>query len=276
MQLNREVIQNLGISEELKSTLMKACEILVQNDENIIGIVLIGSATQSKDFKVGQSDLDLCIYSDEIFEHKDSLPIIEKRIGPFEDILMNPRYLFDYAGERIESFASYNNVMIDLTWLPTTLPYIGKSFYDVPQDFLEIHIANIFQYGKLIFGDIPNQEHINQKFFPYYDENLRQARSKILEEMISSKIDNLQRRILNKDLEIFHNIESLRRLFFQWLFLREKQYPISYDKHLLNQLNKLNLSKKEQEDILCLTGSNIFNIADNFLNTINLLLKKKS
>ena len=188
---------------------------------------------------------------------------------------MYPNYVADYAGKRIESFVSIGNVMVDITWLPTTLPHIGRSFYDVPQDSLEIHIANLYKDGKLLIGNLPNEGTINQDFLPYYQEELRQTRLRILRDLILRKIENFKQKILKKDPDIFSSMGSLRKLFLQWLFIKKKQYPNSYEKYLSKQLEMLDLPFNMQNDILCLDGYDIFNIAGNFLDTIKILIEEE-
>ncbi len=273
MQLNKNVIQNLDIPQEYKKILEEFCNKLIKHEKSITGIVLIGSASRSGEFVLDKSDLDICIYSDQILEYKDYSKSFLDSIRKYSDkIIMSPRYIEDYMGKRIELCVSFGCVIIDITWLPTTLPLSGESFYDIPQDFLELHIASLYIHGKLLYGELPNKENILKNYFPYYDEKLRGKRIEILEKMIYTEVFFLQKYIDNKDSDIFCCLVKIRKIFFQWLFVSRKKYLVSYEKNIKKQLDSLNLPISFQKDILCIEGKDIFEISQRFLDTLIVLL----
>jgi hypothetical protein len=188
---------------------------------------------------------------------------------------MSPRQIEDFMGKRVEMCIAFGPTTIDITWLPSTLPIEGESFYDIPQDFLEIHIASLYLFGKILHGDIPNREHILKNYLPFYGENLRSKRMEILKKAIQAEALFLQKQIDNKNYDIFCYLAKFRKLFLQWFFISKRKYLVSYEKNIMKQLEQFSLSPVVRDTILCVEGADIFQISQNLLNLASSLIDEK-
>jgi predicted nucleotidyltransferase len=274
MNLNNERINTLEISSIYKQILTLVCHSLLEISKENQSIVLIGSASRSGDFNTGKSDIDLCVYNDRLFEKLEQLPALSEyfsKIG-FE-VLMPANFVQDYAGKRVEMFVSRDGLMIDLTWITTELPASGTAFFDIPQDYLEIHIANLFIHGKLLYGSQPNSEFAQKYYLPYLSEDIRKPRMKVIKSLLQSKLSSLDAKIANQDPEIFNALPRVQALFLQWFFLSQKIYPTSYSKYLTPQLKKTNMPENLFDSILCSKGENIYEIGLNLANAIKQILR---
>ena len=92
--------------------------------------------------------------------------------------------------------------------------------------------------------------------------------------MLAKKCQFLRLAINHTDRNIFRSLNKIQTIVLQWLFIKHRCYPWSYDKKIEMQLSEiLKLDKALIEKILCIDGQNIFDIAETFLKEIMMLVK---
>jgi tetratricopeptide (TPR) repeat protein len=123
-----------------------------------------------------------------------------------------------------------------------------RSWTTGPDEY-EIELGHSFVYCKLIFERNGSWTKSREKYFPYYDEDLRMKRLKEITKYCLNNIEHIEpyvkRGLYLQALKRFHNaIEE----FLQALFISRKVYPIDYDKWVKYELTEiLKLSKLYKE-----------------------------
>lgn len=233
---------------------------------NPIAIVMIGSNAHSRDMLFETSDIDIVIFSEDIGQQ-----VIKDSLHKF-DILMEPVYIKDYQGERIETFIDIDGKVLDITWTLPKKPEMGTTIHEILNGNFEIHIASIYQHGIPIYGEIPNIDYIRERYLPFYSDLHRQFRLAVIEDNMCPIVNLLTQKINMMDNDILDTLVIVRRIFLQWLFIFKRKYPFSYTKRVEKQLIELlNLEKEIVVKILCCEGADIFEIAYEFINIVKKL-----
>ena len=241
----------------------KSLEIIVDQLQGLYGfesIILIGSASRSNEFNSKFSDIDLCIYLkdfDKIVKDKKFKKTI---LGHFNNPVcdMEPRYISDFMGDRIEMRLFFLGVYFDLTWLPTRLPVLGKSFYDITLDMYELHIGSIFESGILLCSRGPFFQNTRSVVIPFFNEKLRLYRLSTLRKSLKPVLAQFAESISKRDKDVSARFFIVRKLLLQYLCLLKKVYPTSYIRNIDNLLDKLNLPEDYSNNILLLESCSFF------------------
>jgi hypothetical protein len=106
-----------------------------------------------------------------------------------------------------------------------------------PIDFFEVEIGNQICYAAMMYDSGKYFKQLQQKWLPYYDENLRLERLKTITVECSYDLDHIPFYI-KREL-YFHAVYILHKAFeeyLQALFIARKIYPLAYNKWIKYQL----------------------------------------
>lgn len=246
----KEKIDKIYLPKSEKNTLLKVVDSIVKSEINPIGITVIGSAIKPNKCCSGKSDIDICIHLDKKYQEEidELITTIENELSNISSIfLVKPRFIKDFKDARIETFIIINNITFDLTF-SFDYQYVGTSPYEVVRDNFEVHIGSIYVYGVNIYGKRPNED----KYLPYYNENLRKKRLHSLIEYIYSKIDKISNIRVNQarydELTVMY---KTRKVLLQYVFIQKRKYPWSLEKDIEMQLREiLKVNDKELKRLL--------------------------
>ena len=237
--------------EELKFFLLEKLGGLAINSAIFFGSSTIGEGY----FREGISDIDVCAFSDRM-NHDSYDAILDeiKKSLTRRTSDKSPILLRDHTADRIEFFMEFPDINIDMNIMPPGLPNIEKMSETASHDSLDLLFANFYQYGIPFIGETPLKDEINEKFLPFYDDDIRKRRLAVL----TTRVQKNNERVLS-DIErgcsVFDDVYRSRSYFLKWLFIFKKTYPISLTKHLDRQLEDLLGMNREEIDILQFGGN---------------------
>lgn len=128
-------------------------------------------------------------------------------------------------------FAHLHLDIIDGNYVPT-LPEIGG-----PIDYFEIEIGNQICYSAPMNDPGSYFKELQNKWLPYYDEELRLQRLQVIKETCNYDLDHVP--FLIKRQLYFHAFDILCKAFqkyLQTLFITNSVYPIAYNKWIKEQV----------------------------------------
>lgn len=113
---------------------------------------------------------------------------------------------------------------------------VKRGWTDGPDSF-ELEIGNSFAYSKLVFEKDEYFTKAKAKYFPYYDEELRQNKLKEALKFCENDIGHIEP-MVKRGLyfHAFSRLYDATKEFLQALFISKKVYPIAYDKWIKKQL----------------------------------------
>lgn len=106
-----------------------------------------------------------------------------------------------------------------------------------PIDFFEVEIGNQICYSAPMHDPGPYYEMLKRKWLPYYDENLRNKRLRMVENACHYDLDHIPL-LLKREL-YFHAFDTLCKAFQKFLmalFIENRTYPIAYNKWIKEQV----------------------------------------
>jgi hypothetical protein len=112
--------------------------------------------------------------------------------------------------------------------------------FDVTRDEFETTIGNLFVYARVLYARGSGYKRLRQKYVPFYDPKLRETRLSATVGEFRYKIWKTQwlaRR--GEYLAAFDTLLESRRIFLQYLFIRNRKYPIDYSKWIEYQCNQI-------------------------------------
>ncbi|MFA7300943.1 MAG: hypothetical protein WC069_01350 [Candidatus Shapirobacteria bacterium] len=250
----------------------------LQNDLaelEITAAQIYGSSTWEKGFIPGISDIDICVYTDKfnILPPEEIISIIKKKDNNYTDKF--PTILRDHIANRIEFYISHPKIKFDITILPPEFPN-GKNIINTTSyDSFEMLVGTLYQHGIPLFGEIPDKQYVDDNYLPFYSDEIRTKRLKVLTNRIliySKRVDLLQK---NKDPDIIDHLYKTRTHFLKWLYIYLRKYPVSLYKHINYQLSDiLCLSQDEKNALLFLGKGDLFKLASNYLQISNKYLDR--
>ena len=192
---------------------------IFSKDKKVMSILLICSCARGKASK--DSCLDICILT----KNKDMKKIwnrfekIYTKIKEFKQLKKVGRY------SHIDFFASDGKIKI------------GKRDWTSGPDEYEIEIGNLFAYSVPLFDKNKYFEKLRKKYLPYYPETLRKKRLKEVKMYLFNNLDHIPLYVKRKlYFRSFNRLYNASKEFLQALFIKNKIYPISYDKWINEQL----------------------------------------
>jgi hypothetical protein len=106
-----------------------------------------------------------------------------------------------------------------------------------PGDSFEIEIGNQIVYSAPMNDAGPYFQELQNKWLPYYDEDLRSARLTAIQSACSYDLEHIP--VLIKRELYFHALDTLGKAFreyLQALFISHRRYPIAYNKWIKEQV----------------------------------------
>ena len=209
----------------------KAAKRLVEifsKEKSVMGILLIGSCARGKASK--DSCLDICI----IVKTKTDVKNIANR---FKEI-----YKKDKVFIELLNVGKYSHIDLEVT--NGKIKPIARGWTSGPDEY-ELSIGNIYFYSAILFDRNYYFERLKKEYVPYYGEGFRKDR---LEEVKKFMLNNLDHISLYVErglyFQAFKRLYDATREFLQALFIKNKVWPIAYDKWIKEQLVEI-LNKPE-------------------------------
>ncbi|MCL5010624.1 MAG: hypothetical protein M1127_00190 [Patescibacteria group bacterium] len=199
-----------------KKTFNLAVEFL-KTEKDVLALSLTGACAREEGSY--DSDIDLEIFTKNI----DTGKTILEKFDEFKSTLGTSSEVGKYFD-------------IDLCIGLADIKPIKRSWTDGPDNF-ELEIGNRFAYSQLIFERDDYFTKAKAKYFPYYDENLRQEKLKETIKFCENNIGHIEpyiRRGLY--FQAFKRLYDASKEFLQALFIHKKIYPIAYDKWVKKQI----------------------------------------
>ena len=118
-----------------------------------------------------------------------------------------------------------------------------------PIDYFEIEIGNQIRYSATMHNPGPYFQSLQNKWLPYYNEELRLQRLRMIIDACSYDLDHIPF-FVRRELyfQAFDQLWKAFQEYLQALFIANKTYPIAYNKWIKEQvakwLNKPELYKK--------------------------------
>ncbi len=240
----------------------------------IVSGLIYGSATYEKGFIEGLSDIDVCVFTNKMYtmDYNDIVDIIDKNTS-FDFIDKRPSIITDSIADRIEFYIKHPKIAIDVTIMAPEFPNIDDMENSVVHDSADMLLGAFYKYGIPLIGEISEKILIEEKFFPFYSEDLRKRRLEILEHRIKKYNERIKICIEREERDILDYIYRARLYFLKWLFIYKRKYPVNLYKHLEYQLSEiLDLSQEEIDKILFIGNENLFKLASKYLHLVNVYL----
>lgn len=213
---------------------------------NVSACVIYGSYCNKNNFIPEKSDIDIIVYLKEFTKENEHeiVDIIKNTGADFFD--RPPIILKDYIADRIEFYLQSKNVLFDVTILPNEFPKKDNLTDFACYDSLELLTSAIYLRGIPIYGDIPDEEYVKENFLPFYSDDLRSKRLKIMTNRINKYISNIENYALDDN--SFY-VNKIKDLFTKWLYIFYRKYPINLYKNIEESL-RLVLDLPEEEILL--------------------------
>jgi predicted nucleotidyltransferase len=219
-------------NQDYKMILTRLVEYFM-NYPGVYAIVLIGSVARGK--AVEGSCIDLFV-----FLHKKHLKLlastIASRIKAYS--LLNGQICY-YNGD-VEGGIEFGSIRVDLGFTDGDFKAYSENSFDMTRDEFETTVGNLLAYSIPLYQKGKKFQSLKQKYLPFYNDRLRNARLKGTAEEFSYKI--WKTRWLAKRGEYFSALEALleaQQIFLQHLFIKERKYPIDYTKWLKDQCSEI-------------------------------------
>lgn len=232
---------NLNLSPNAAAALESMRHILSQLPLSPLGLVAIGSVSLPGRWRPETSDIDLCIFVDNSWEEAitTAAQILRARLPSADvSITVPPHALIDLQNRRVEALVSHMGVSFDLTWLTGIDVYVGTSWYEIRRDYLELYIGNLYAYGIVLDGVRPPHPKFDT-VHPYYPEIIRTQRLDELRLGLRKALANLRELPPSDYVERIVRFNSALLAFLQALFIFNRTYPISYQKHIEYQMMEM-------------------------------------
>ena len=221
------------------------------NEFKISLVVLFGSATYPGCFSFETSDLDILVLTDLPVDDLDDIAKAVAERASFDESYKKPVVIRDQVGVRIEFLLLHNGIAIDCTIMSSLLPDRESLMETAVYDSADVLMGAIVKRGIVIAGDGGKLEEIGSKYEPYYDDELRAERLKILENYLQPKVVRIKELLKDGSPEAIDYFFRYRTIFLKYIFCFLKKYPVSYHKHLDYQTSEiLSLSEKDKNIFL--------------------------
>lgn len=239
----------------------------------ISSAIIYGSSTYGNVFIDGVSDIDIIAYTDKMstMHPSEIIEFLKRNNDNFKD--KEPVLYIDHIGYRIEFYLQHPDISFDITLLPLSIPGFEKRETDASYDSLEMIIGALYENSVVLFGDIPCCDMVQKEYFPFYDDELRHKRLKILTKRIISYTKRVEILTEKKDPNLLDHLYKTRNYFLKWLYIYKRKYPVNLSKHLNYQLEKLGLSTKEIEVLQFLGSGSLYEMATKYLELSNRYLQ---
>jgi len=193
---------------------------IFNKDESVMSILLICSCARGKASK--DSCLDICL----IVKNKDDIKNIKSKF--------NQVYNQDKIFKELSRAGKYSHIDLEVT--DGKIILTEREWTSGPDEY-ELEIGNIFIYSVILFDRDNYFKRLKEKYIPYYQEKNRQKRLGEVKKYMYNNLDHIPLFIERKlYFQAFKRFYDATREFLQALFIKNKKYPIAYDKWIKEQL----------------------------------------
>jgi hypothetical protein len=192
---------------------------LYSKDKRVMAILLTCSCARQKAHKSSCIDFALVIKD---LKHKKAL---KKKFESFTQSSKEYKRL-----KEMDKFTHIDLDLIDWKFKPSEGGICSQS------DEFELEIGNYIAYSVIIFERNNYFSKIKKKYLPYYSEKLRKERLNRTINFCMNHLNHIDQFVKRKlYFQAFDRLYSSIQGFMQALFIKNKVYPIAYDKWIKNQ-----------------------------------------
>lgn len=218
--------------------------------------IIIGSYLTKDKYIDTLSDIDICAFSNNFNNYTlEDIAEIIINSGEFDFKDKKPKYKDNPIEKSVEFYIVLGDYTYDITILPNDIPVSDKLACSSYYDSFEGIIGTLYLHSSILFGTIPNNDLIRDKFLPFYDENLRNKRLNVLVNRLISYKEKLNLCLQQKSDDIIDYLCKFRIAYIKFIFILNKCYYIHPEKHLVFQMKKFLNLQKNKIDILMLVGN---------------------
>lgn len=215
-----------------------------------------GSAYNEEMFVDKISDIDVIVMCKDFIKLNKNEIINQLYTMNIDFKEKRPIIIKDSLCERIEFYIAYENINIDVTICPGLIPSRESLERDAWYDGFEALMGGVYINSKCIYGKIPDYDEFLNNYYPFYDEQLREKRLKILSNRLKSYNERIEGYIKNNSPELIDHIFKNKKYFLKFMYINNGKYFWSPEKHTYYQLTRfLNLGEEEKR-ILCFMDGN--------------------
>ncbi|HLC33112.1 MAG TPA: hypothetical protein VJJ82_04765 [Candidatus Nanoarchaeia archaeon] len=193
---------------------------IFSKEKNVMSILLACSCARGKASK--DSCLDVYI----IVKTKADIKKIQQKV---KNVSKKDRIFIE-----LSEVGKYSH--LDLDVIDGKIELTQRSWTSGPDEY-ELAIGNLFFYSVVLFDKNGYFKKLQKGYIPYYDEDFRKKK---LEEVKKYMFNNLDHIPLYVErglyFQAFKRLYDATREFLQALFIKNKTYPIAYDKWIKEQL----------------------------------------
>ncbi len=205
---------------------------IFSQEKSIMSILLTCSCARGRASK--DSCLDVCI----IAKTKADIKKIKNK---FKKI-----YKKDKVFIELSKTGKYSHIDLEIT--DGKIKQTERSWTSGPDEY-ELAIGNIFFYSVVLFDRKGYFKKLKKRYAPYYSETLRKKRFEEVKKFMFNNLDHIPLYVeRGLYFQAFKRLYDASREFLQALFIKNKKYPIAYDKWIKEQmveiLNKPRLYKE--------------------------------
>lgn len=242
--------------------------VMLLGNENVMGILVYGSAKSAHSYHPGISDIDLYFFVD--------LNIISDNLINSMKCRMNsefygkpPMILQDAMGKRIEFYAYSESLRFDVTIGGSLVPSRENLERYTWYDNFEALMGGIYIEPLMIRGKIPNYALFQEYYLPFYDDLLRNKRLELMRNRLNQELEAISRNLEENKEYAIERILKIRGQIMRYLYIRERKYMINPDKHWQEQLSQLSTIPEQVINKLSISQG----ISDEFLKSVVSLLE---
>lgn len=198
----------------------------------VFAIVLIGSLAR------GKATLGSCIDL-AIFLHAEEFKKLAYRFNDRAKAYsrLGGKICF-YSGD-VEGGVQFDDIRVDLVFTDGRFRK-GRNPFDMVNDEFETTIGNLLVYGVPLFTKGSKYQHLESKYLPFYNEDLRQKRLDGTSSEFNFKVWKTRWLASRGEyIAAFDTLLETTRIFLQHLFIKQRKYPIDYCKWLKEQCESI-------------------------------------
>jgi len=212
----------------------------------VYAVILLGSLARGK--AVEGSCIDLCIFL-ERRQMERLASTVKRRTKDYARLGGEICY---YEG-KIEGGIQFGDMRVDVSFTDGNFQPSTQHSFDITKDEFETTIGNLFVYAVPLYEKDDRYRHLKRLYLPFYDDALRRARLDGTAKEFRYKV--WKTRWLARRGEFYAALDALleaKRIFLQHLFIKERKYPIDFDKWLKEQCVQILNKPALYEEILTL------------------------
>lgn len=266
-------MNNIELKYKKEINILKEYLINLLKGYGLSGIFLYGSAVNNKLFDYNHSDIDVIAFLKE-FKYEKVCDIIKKiQFSKLDFGEKRPRFICDSLCSRIEFYYCTDTIDFDITISSGLIPDEETLVENACYDSFEALIGGVYLNSHCLYGKFPDEDLYKEKYFPFYNDDLRNVRLNIISERIMRYNDRIKQMWEIKNVSALDHIYKLRKLLLKYIFINEKTYYYTPEKNINYQLSTLtSLSEKDIKTISFMSSCDYNDLIFDFTNIVDKLL----